>query len=73
VLEEVAGDHAAVELGLAEEVVVHAVFLPRTRLARGGGDGELELRNALQQRADEGALPDARRAGDDEDHRGLTA
>ena len=46
-LEEVALEHAAVELDVVEEVVVDAVLLPRARRARGGRDGELELRDAL--------------------------
>jgi hypothetical protein len=70
VLEELAGEDALVELRLGEEVVVHAVFLPRARTARGGGDGELKLWYALQQCADESALPDTRGAGDDENHWG---
>ena len=76
VLEEVALDDAAVELGVVEEVVVRAVLLPRARRARGRGDGELELGHALEQRADERALADPGGAGDDEDlsgHCGLAA
>src|SRR5205814_2117428 len=67
VLEEVSLDDAAIELGVIEEVIVHAVLLPRARVARGGGDGQLELGHALEQRADERSLADPGGAGDDED------
>ena len=67
VLEEVSLDDATIELGVIEEVVVHAVLLPRPRLAGGGGDGELQLGHALEQVANERSLADPGGAGDHED------
>jgi hypothetical protein len=67
VLDEVAGLHAAVELLVAEEVVGDALGLPRPRPPRGGGDRQLELGDALEQRADQRPLADPGGAGDDED------
>ena len=66
-LEEVPLDDAAIELRVVEEVVVHAVLLPRPRIAGGGGDGELELGHALEQVANERSLADPGGAGDHED------
>ena len=44
VLEEVALDHAAVELDIVEEVVVRAVLLARARRPGGRGDGRARAR-----------------------------
>jgi len=57
----------ALELVVGEEVVVDLVPLARPRSARGGGDGQLQLPHALEQRANQRALAHAGRAGDDED------
>jgi hypothetical protein len=69
VLDELAGLHAPVELGVVEEVVVDAVLLTRPRGARGRGHRQLEAGHPVEQRADERSLADPRRAGDDEDPR----
>ena len=67
VLDELAGGHAAIEVLLAEEVVVDPVDLPRARVARGGRDGQLEAGNPLQERLYERSLADAGGPRDDED------
>src|SRR5215210_635761 len=69
VLDELARVDAALEIRVVEEVVVDAVLLARPRAARGRRDAEAELRHALAQRPDQGALADARGTGDDEDAR----
>ena len=51
-------DHG-VEALAVHEMVLAPVLLAGARLAGGGGDGELELRHALSQGADEGALAHA--------------
>src|SRR5436190_12421931 len=68
-LQEVAIPQAFLELVPGQEVVVHALGLPRSRLPGGGGDRQAQLREALHQRADERALPHSGGAGDDEDPR----
>src|SRR6201999_4161610 len=67
VLEEIAVDHAPIEVGVAEEVIVDAVVLTRTRRTRCCRHGQLELGNPLQQCANQRALADPGRAGDHED------
>jgi hypothetical protein len=67
VLEEVALEHAPVELGLGQEVVVDAVLLARARRARGGRHRQLQLGHPLQQRPDQGPLADAGGTRDHED------
>ena len=54
---------------VVEEVVVDPVRLPQPRLTRRRRDGQLELGNAVEQRADQRSLADPRRPGDDEDPR----
>jgi hypothetical protein len=49
VLHELARGHAAIEVILAEEVVVDPVDLSRTGLARGRRDGQLKPGNPLQE------------------------
>ena len=60
VLDERAGGDLAIELGVAEEVVVDAVDLAGPRRARRRRDRQLELRHAREQAADQRALADAR-------------
>src|SRR5581483_7946451 len=66
-LEEVPLLHATLELLGREEVVVHAVLLARTPLARGCGHGKRELGEARQHELNKRALSCTRRPGDDED------
>jgi hypothetical protein len=66
-LEELAGLDAAVEIGLAQEVVVDPVDLAWTGVARGRRDGQLEARNPLQEPFYERSLANARRPRDDQD------
>jgi hypothetical protein len=66
VLDEVARVEPLPELRLRQEVVIDPVLLAGPRRAGGGGDRQLESRNALAQRSDERALAYARRAGYDE-------
>jgi hypothetical protein len=58
VLQEVAARKALLELLEAEEVVVAPVLLARPRLAGGGGDREVELREPLAQPLDQRSLAD---------------
>ena len=67
VLQELAGLDAAVEVRLAEEVVVHPVDLARAGLAGGRGNGQLEAGNPLQEPLYERPLADARGPRDDQD------
>ena len=67
VLEELAGLYTAVEIGLAEEVVVDPVDLARAGLAGGRGNGQLEAGNPLQEPLYERSLANARRPRDDQD------
>ena len=62
VLHELAGGHAAIEVVLAEEVVVDPVHLARPRVARGRRDRQLEPGNPLQEPLYERSLADAGRA-----------
>ena len=71
VLEEVAARDAVRELPVREEVVVAPVLLPASLKPRRGRDGELEVGDALEERADECSLPGPGRASDD-DHREST-
>ena len=64
---KLAGGDAARELLVAQEPVLDAVLLARPLLARRRRDGELELREAREQRTDERALPGSGWPGDDED------
>ena len=66
VLDELSCGHAAVELVVAEEVVVDAVALSRTGTARGGRDRQLEAGNPLHQPADQRPLAHSGRPRDDE-------
>ena len=66
VLDELAGRRARSN-SASEEVVVDAVLLARPRVARGGRHRQLELRDPLEQAADQRALADPRGSGDDED------
>jgi hypothetical protein len=59
VLQEVAARQALLELLEAEEVVVATLLLARARLAGGGGDREVVLREPLAQPLDERPLADA--------------
>jgi hypothetical protein len=67
VLEELTGLEPAFELLRGEEVVVAPVVLPRPRRPRRGRNRQAQARLTLEQRADEGALADARRTRDHED------
>jgi hypothetical protein len=65
-LEEGALTNEAVELARIDESVVPAVGLPRTRGPRGARNRQGQVRNQLQETPDDGSLPDAGGAGDDE-------
>ena len=67
VLDEVTGGDPPLELPGVEEVVVDAVALARPRGAGRGRHRQLEAGDALEQAADQRALADPGRAGDDED------
>jgi hypothetical protein len=67
VLQEGAVGDPALELGVAEEVVVDPVPLTRPAPARGRGDRDLEPREAGKDALDERALPRTRRSRDDDD------
>jgi hypothetical protein len=67
VFEEVPAREPLLELLEAEEVVVAPVFLALARLAGGGGDREVELREPLAQPLDQRPLADPRRPGYDEE------
>jgi hypothetical protein len=66
VLDEVAGGDVALELLGRHEVVVDVLRLAGARQPRRRRDRQLQLGHALAQRADQRALADARRAGDDD-------
>ena len=66
VLEELAGPHAALELGRCEEIVVGPVALTRSRRPRGGRNGNPHVGSALDERLDERSFAGARRPRDDE-------
>src|SRR6187200_1438326 len=65
--EELAVLHPLAELLVGEEPVLAPVLLPGAHWSRGRGDRDLELREPLEQRADQRALAGAGRPGDDED------
>jgi hypothetical protein len=67
VLEELACLDAAAELVVAEEPVLAPVDLGGTLRPRRRGDGDLELGQPLDERADERPLARSRGPGDDED------
>ena len=69
VLDEGALPHPALELLRVEEPVVAALALARARGTRGGRHGQPEPGGALEQPADQRALPHARGTRDDEDGR----
>jgi hypothetical protein len=68
-LEELVVGEAPVELVRADEPVLAPVLLAGAAGARRRRDGELQLRNALEQQPRKRALALAGRAGDDEDRR----
>jgi hypothetical protein len=59
VLHELTARNAAVEILLAEEVVIDPVDLARARVAGGRRNGQLEAGNPLQERLYERSLADA--------------
>jgi hypothetical protein len=59
VLEEVAAREPLLELVPAQEVVVPPVLLARPRLAGGGRDRQVEVREPLAQSLDQRALADS--------------
>src|SRR5690606_11754805 len=67
VLEEVAGVDHALELFLADEVVVLGMALARARRARGEGDRQPDGRIARQHRVDDAGLAGAGRRRNDEE------
>jgi hypothetical protein len=67
VLQKLARLHPAIEVRLAEEVVVHPVHLARPGLPGRGGDRQLEAGNPLQEPLYERSLPDAGGPRDDDD------
>jgi len=67
VLEEGVLVDPPLELGRAEEVVVDPVELARAAPAGGGGDGDLEMREAGKDALDERPLPRPRGPRDDDD------
>ena len=67
VLEKLTGLDEAVELLLRQEVVIGALDLPGPARSSRRGDGELEIRAALEKPLDERAFPGAGGAGDDEE------
>ena len=56
-LDELAGSDPAIEVGLAQEVIVDSVALAVAGPAGGRGDGQLEARNPLQKRLMSVPLP----------------
>ena len=69
VLEEVVRLDAREELVRGQEPVLAPLLLARPTVARRRGDRYLEVRNALQQLADQRSLPGTRRPGDDDERR----
>ena len=66
-LDELACRDPPLEVVGAQEVVVDSVGLVRARAAGGGGDGQLQARQSLEQPLDQRSLPDPRGTGDDQD------
>jgi hypothetical protein len=66
VLEELAGVDAALELVVAEEVVLAPVLLTAASRTRGRGDRDDVAIRSSEEPSDERALTGPRRAGDDE-------
>jgi hypothetical protein len=67
VLDEVSSRRPFLERLRREEVIGDAVLLSRPGVPRGGRYRELELRYPLEQAADQRALANTGRTGDDED------
>ena len=65
-LEELAGAHARLELRRRQEEVVDAVRLAGPRRARGGRDGDPQVRDPAKELLHQGPFSGSGRAGDDE-------
>ena len=69
VFEKLSPRHALAELGLADEMVRHAVLFPAPRGAGRAGDRVDEIRKLLPEHPDERGLAGAGRGGDDQKER----